>query len=340
MRKAERRGFTLIELLVVIAIIAVLIALLLPAVQAAREAARRAQCTNNMKQLGIALHNYHDTTSSLPWGHGPFGWNDWSAHVLMLPYLEQAPLFNAINFNGTINAANPGTVQNTTAQRTQFAGFLCPSDTDRLTSAEGHLNYAGNSGNVPACFPINVGGQVEPNGMFGPIPDTKIIGFRDVIDGLSFTAAFSEKVKGIGNGSNQTTLDRTNPTASISDITGGTGAMSPMTLPNAAYSVCKGLDPRSPGVTLTGVMAMGRVWFSGHPSQGRYNHVMPPNTWSCATGGDNGHGAYTASSRHSGTVNVLFGDGTVRGVKSSVSTTIWWAIGSRAGGETVSADGL
>src|SRR5213595_1234169 len=92
------RGFTLIELLVVIAIIAVLIALLLPAVQAAREAARRAQCVNNLKQLGIALHNYHDVNNVLPWGAGPWGWHDWSAHVMMLPYIEQTSLFNAINF--------------------------------------------------------------------------------------------------------------------------------------------------------------------------------------------------------------------------------------------------
>ncbi len=94
----RRRGFTLIELLVVIAIIAVLIALLLPAVQAAREAARRAQCVNNLKQIGLAMHNYHQSVNSLPWGHGPFGWNDWNAFVLMLPMLEQSALYNATNF--------------------------------------------------------------------------------------------------------------------------------------------------------------------------------------------------------------------------------------------------
>src|SRR5260221_521621 len=94
----RRRGFTLIELLVVIAIIAVLIALLLPAVQAACEAARRAQCTNNLKQLGLAIHNYVSTVDHLPWGAGPWGWNDWSAHVMMLPYMEQQTMFNALNF--------------------------------------------------------------------------------------------------------------------------------------------------------------------------------------------------------------------------------------------------
>ena len=104
---APCRGFTLIELLVVIAIIAVLIALLLPAVQAAREAARRSQCVNNLKQLGLALHNYHDVNGGLPWGHGYFGWNDWSASTLMLPYLELGTLYNAINFANTGAAAVP-----------------------------------------------------------------------------------------------------------------------------------------------------------------------------------------------------------------------------------------
>src|SRR5215216_5059201 len=104
----RRRGFTLIELLVVIAIIAVLIALLLPAVQAAREAARRAQCVNNLKQIGLALHNYHQTANSFPMGmslaydpnNGVYqDWTDWSAHALLLPYLEQTPLYNAANFS-------------------------------------------------------------------------------------------------------------------------------------------------------------------------------------------------------------------------------------------------
>src|SRR5215472_10002444 len=104
----RRRGFTLIELLVVIAIIAVLIALLLPAVQAAREAARRSQCINNMKQIGIALHNYHSAVNSLPPGQlEGNNWLDFSAHTMLLPYLEQAPLYNAMNFLGAEIGQSP-----------------------------------------------------------------------------------------------------------------------------------------------------------------------------------------------------------------------------------------
>src|SRR5438477_488186 len=99
MGSRARRGFTLIELLVVIAIIGVLIALLLPAVQAAREAARRAQCVNNLKQIGIAIHNYGSSNKdSFPWGDGPW-WIEWSANTLLLPYMEQGPIYNSINFS-------------------------------------------------------------------------------------------------------------------------------------------------------------------------------------------------------------------------------------------------
>jgi type II secretory pathway pseudopilin PulG len=148
--------------LVVIAIIAVLIALLLPAVQAAREAARRAQCVNNLKQIGLALHNYEQAISMLPWGLGPNNWNDWGAIPLILPYMEQVALFNAINFTDTGNAIHTGNTgstslpfatgtgfQNTTVFLTKVNNLLCPSDPDRLTSIFGHNNYGGNAGSTP-----------------------------------------------------------------------------------------------------------------------------------------------------------------------------------------------
>src|SRR4051794_33258810 len=151
MRHAPR-AFTLIELLVVIAIIAVLIALLLPAVQSAREAARRSQCVNNLKQFGLAIHNYESAAGGLPWGHGYFGWDDWSAHALLLPSLEQTARYNAINFASRGGAATPGNALNLTVQKTTVTLFLCPSDIDRLTTAYGKTNYCANSGNNPNSF--------------------------------------------------------------------------------------------------------------------------------------------------------------------------------------------
>jgi prepilin-type N-terminal cleavage/methylation domain-containing protein/prepilin-type processing-associated H-X9-DG protein len=143
MSKRMRRGFTLIELLVVIAIIAVLIALLLPAVQSAREAARRGQCSNNLKQIGIALHNYHQTGDKFPQGMsesltantaaGPFtsyqGWGEWSAQAQMLQYIEGGTIYNATNFNFGMAYGYPASVNLTVSTRA-IATFGCPSDTN------------------------------------------------------------------------------------------------------------------------------------------------------------------------------------------------------------------
>ena len=171
MSRSRRSAFTLIELLVVIAIIAVLIALLLPAVQAAREAARRSQCTNNLKQLGLGVHNYHTTHDTFPPGavNGPrtgpgdiyTDWSQWSAQAMLLPFVEQSPLYSAANFSWSYNPfGDPCGAVNSTVANTVIKSFLCPSDP-----------YAGQSGNTPGANNAPYGSNNSYYGSFGTTSD-------------------------------------------------------------------------------------------------------------------------------------------------------------------------
>ncbi len=348
----KRRGFTLIELLVVIAIIGVLIALLLPAVQAAREAARRAQCINNLKQMGLGLHNYHDSTGALPWGSGPWGNSDWSAHVMLLPFIEQVPLYNATNFQLNPNNNNKGQIfdgSNTTTARATLSTLQCPSDTDRLSYAEGHNSYMGCAGSAPNSFYGGGNGQSPQIGQYAGIfqfcgtdqrgnPGSNgqgqlVVGLRDILDGTSQTAAFSERVKGVGGAPN--VFDPTKPTSSVSNVVTDPGSAGDQT-PALVYGSCRGAAP-TVSTLFTGGDSSGGRWILAYSPDTRYNHVMPPNTWSCGYGNGVGFGAYTASSRHPSSVNVLFADGSTRTVKSSVQSQVWWALGSKAGNEVVSS---
>jgi len=349
-RSRRDSGFTLIELLVVIAIIAVLISLLLPAVQAAREAARRSQCVNNLKQIGLAIHNYHQVIDSLPPGHFGTGWNDWNATTMLLPYMEQAQLYNTINFANIGDAADPGQPVNTTAFRAKLNVLLCPSDPDRLTNVFGHSNYYGNSGNAPEGIFDNKRHSAS-NGLFASVnhedgtPNVKSVGFRDILDGLSNTAAFSERVKGLSSGF--TGYDAVRPTSaemSVNvDSTGTTNGAFNDAIPNVYFAACKALSPylATGAFNTSGSISSGEYWWDGHYETGNYNHIMTPNSWSCDDAANdwvNDGGASAVSSHHAGGVNVLFADGSVRFLKDTVSPTVWWALGSRAGGEVVSAD--
>src|SRR5262245_42422556 len=277
--RGSGRGFTLIELLVVIAIIGVLIALLLPAVQQAREAARRMQCTNNLKQIGLAMHNYEGQYACFPWGHGATGWNDWGALALMLPALEGNPLYNAINFFADLpgGPANPGRPWNLTYLRMSLSLALCPSDVDRLTNPEGHVNYAACHGTSPMTREI-------PDGLFGPVDSHlardvpgggRVFAPRDVTDGLSQTAAFSERVKGIGFRNEQ--RDALKPSSTVIEI-----AMPSPSTRETWLQACRTESPYTSRIT--GQRSVGLYWFGGQITSGRYNHIMPPNSWNCGMG--------------------------------------------------------
>ncbi|AGA26819.1 DUF1559 family PulG-like putative transporter [Singulisphaera acidiphila] len=366
-RKSRHVGFTLIELLVVIAIIAVLIALLLPAVQAAREAARRAQCTNNLKQLGLALANYESSFGSYPWGEGPTLDTYWSPLALMLPYMEQGPAFNSINFIlGSANLSGPripypsgGRVPvNQTAITLRLNIALCPSDgREALTVAVGHTNYAGSGGTVPIALSTGcdglfckVEGSSDPDlvSLLGAASGL-VVRVADVTDGTTNTAAFSERIKGVGTQNNDA-IDTGKPSTTYYRIPSTAYFANTPPAPytswrgvvQTTYDNCQAsttIFTAGSGVDTTAITAMGMYWWIGRFISGRYNHVMPPNAKFCTAGGINGGElAFGPSSYHSGGVNLALADGSVRFVKQTISPQTWWALGTRAGGEIISSD--
>jgi prepilin-type N-terminal cleavage/methylation domain-containing protein/prepilin-type processing-associated H-X9-DG protein len=312
-----RRGFTLIELLVVIAIIAILIALLLPAIQAAREAARRAQCTNNLKQLGLAAHSYLSNQGTFPplvqngsfnvWGNtfGTVGryydpWPlDWTASLL--GQLEQVPLFNQLNFYVSSGWLGPTSVgwdpQNTTVLATQVAVLLCPSEDKKITmiGPGTRRNYVANVGG-PASFmawsgvlvPLRDNPPFDYAGVYWNSNSGATFGFESITDGSSNTAMFSETLLGSGPSSpislsattRKSTYEWYVPLNVFPDQGPAGGFMATQFM-----QACKAL----PGVQLSvGLLppANGNIWLAGNPGSSlcwdAYNHFMPPNSTSCA----------------------------------------------------------
>jgi prepilin-type N-terminal cleavage/methylation domain-containing protein/prepilin-type processing-associated H-X9-DG protein len=330
--KRNPHGFTLVELLVVIAIIGILVALLLPAVQAAREAARRTQCINNLRQLGLAMHNHESAMKYFPMGEVLIRPTDptkaWtslghSAHARMLPYAEDPALHDLINFQFAWNKA-----ENEQARNTRVAMFLCPSDSDANLRADAgapnSYHASQGSGVLWSAFPLpaddaNFGLQPPQNGVI--LRNIKV-GAKNIVDGLSHTAAFSERNMGDGDQTTSTPESDTYRTGTWPDTA------------DAALQDCLSVDVND--ISRQGVSDVGNPWIRAYHSTTMYFHNNTPNGRSCMY--PPGRIMTTATSRHPGGVNLMLADGSARFASDSVDRLMWQALGSRNGDETVRGD--
>jgi len=367
--RARQRGFTLIELLVVIAIIGVLIALLLPAVQAAREAARRAQCTNNLKQIGLALHNYESSNGSFPLGGvnigtGGAGWagqsNTLGWRSLVLPYMEATTISNSINFSVTMNNNAVDGGAGYTVWVTVINTWLCPSDpgvknglrpsqfgdpnagqypvgdppinpaTKAAATVTPVASYAGSFGDNQAIGGLTAGGNPWETPIcttvVPPTPQIGWPGFWGTTYNCGLTADTGGSLRGVFDyRSGQLTkmadfLDGTSGTVLVGEVLPAQAADSNFYMLNgscAGTTLPINLDTSGvPGVYPGCAIAFGT------------------NVWACRFS----YASKGFKSKHPGGANILFADGSVRFLKSTINRVTWAGLGSKAGGEVISGD--
>ncbi len=362
-RRDRRAGFTLIELLVVIAIIAVLIALLLPAVQAAREASRRVSCVNNLKQIGLALHNYVSANETFPPG-AFLTWNpnsskfiingDFSAHVRLLAFVEQQSLYNAANFSVSAINSVTGASINGTVTLTRVQTFLCPSDTPPAWNGTDNAPMTQNRAPGNSYF-ASVGSSLEfdagqtggpPNGIFALFRNgQRPTSLADVRDGTSNTVAFGEWRIGTGN-INAITVP--GDTVFVGAFPPGVTRNSPgMSMPAGGAALaswvtqCVAIAP-NPANRHARTPAVGENWSIALNNYTLGSFLQAPNAKipNCVTAasGVDVPGMWNQGSFHPGGSNVVLCDGSVRFLKDSTSQPVIWALGSRNQGEVISAD--
>ena len=345
-------AFTLVELLVVIAIIGILVGLLLPAVQAAREAARRMSCSNNLKQIGLALHNYESAHRKLPsyYSFNQSNSGNFSVLAMMLPYMEQASLQNLLDFSKPMQVGCcPGTLtpQFVLPAQTVIPFFKCPSedgpdvfDIVTLSGSGPTEKYAGGN------YHINTGTAV------GTLYDTRLptdgiawtnskLRFADITDGLSNTAAFSESLKGLAT---QTATAPTTSRLKRRTYINVACVWKSSAVPPTSAGLANGYQtPVDPALFEAATVAISRGWagqrgagwIHGREYYCAYNHYHSPNS-DVPDMGTCGYGVFAARSNHTGGVHVARCDGSIQFISQSIDLTTWRAVGSRNGGEVIS----